>query len=285
MRQLHKQAAGWVRPRVARRRPGASRCSLLALATAAAGKRPTMASLNVTGAPDEGLLHDHALRGRFGVLVAPIAAHLAQTPQPQAGPPPEQPEQPQQPEPQPEPQEQEQEQTQETHVEAAGKTAPTISGSLTSGDLASLAYQLQLFQHRRLGPDAPRRPAHPDATEPGARHPVRIPADLFLTSPASSDPRTPMSPEAPLRFVLQHALAFLQQRGKRGWDDILEDSAVGFYCELIASVRRQLRNSQLLRTPLVAPPSDWTQAQIDHHKTLAQQLEGMCFLSPPSPHL
>ncbi|KAJ9473996.1 Chromatin structure-remodeling complex protein RSC8 [Pseudozyma hubeiensis] len=148
---------------------------------------------------------------------------------------------------------------------------PSKSGSLSATDLADLVYQLQNFQEESLGVNAP-RPANPAASTSQARHPVRIPAELFL--PTSSQQSTSVaSPESShLRLLLQEALAYLASTGKPTWNfaDVAQKAD---NVQLIAHLRQQLTTSGALEHPTIAASPSITEAEAAALKQMAEQLE------------
>jgi hypothetical protein len=208
-------------------------------------------ALNVTGAPDESLLTDNNVKSRLSALLpalrealtssAPGAADAASSTAPE---------------------------------DEGARAIPTASGELTSGDLASLTYHLQLFQERVLGASAPARPANPSATEPSHKHPLRIPSKLFLTSPSYQNHSGAISPEtAPLFSILKAALLYLQKHGRKGWADMLDEQQRAFYTELIANVRKSLKEQDTLKPVRLTGEKDWSQAEVEQYQKLAEQLE------------
>lgn len=214
------------------------------------------ASLDVTGAPDESLLTDNAVKSRLAAFVEPLRAALSRTSVATTA----------------------TEEGQATAENSATKPIPTINGDLTPSDLTHLTYHLQLFQEQKLGLKAPTRPINPAATEPSHRHPLRIPSRFFLTSPSHQDHAGAITTDAPLYAVLEASLLYLQQHDRKGWADIHDDSQRVFYAELVAHIRDRLAEKGILKPVKVAAPKDWTQAQTEHAKSLARQLG--CELQP-----
>ena len=193
-----------------------------------------MSTLNLTGHPDPKLRTDPLLLQALESYLEPIKSALAQQSiQPSA--------------------------------------IPSKSGELSAADLADLVYELQNFQEESLGANAP-RPADPSASSAQTRHPVRIPADLFL--PTSSQHTTSVvAPEAShLKLLLQEALAFLASKGKSSWN-FADSAQKSVNVQLIAHVRQQLSKAGALEHPTIAASPSITEAEAASLKQMAQQLE------------
>lgn len=148
---------------------------------------------------------------------------------------------------------------------------PSKSGSLSASDLADLVFELQTFQEEVLGVNAP-RPANPDASTPLARHPVRIPAELFLST--SSHQSTSIAPpeSSHLRLLLQEALAHLASTGKSTWN-FSDPAQKTTNVELITHLRQQLTQAAALEHPTIAVSASITEAEAAALKQMAEQLE------------
>ncbi|SJX64103.1 related to swi/snf-related matrix-associated actin-dependent regulator of chromatin, subfamily c, member 1 [Sporisorium reilianum f. sp. reilianum] len=191
-----------------------------------------MSTLNLTGHPDPKLRSDPLLLQALESYVEPIKSALAQQ-----------------------------------GVEAV----PSKSGSLSASDLADLVHALQNFQEESLGANAP-RPADASASTPHARHPVRIPAELFL--PTSSHQSTALvAPESShLRLLLQEALAYLASKGKSTWN-FADAAQKSDNVQLIAHLRQQLSKATALEHPTIAASPSITEAEAASLKQMAEQLE------------
>ncbi|KAJ1033964.1 hypothetical protein NDA16_000172 [Ustilago loliicola] len=193
-----------------------------------------MSTLNLTGHPDPSLRSDPLLLQALESYVEPIKSALAQQ-----------------------------------SLEASA--IPSKNGSLSASDLATLVYDLQNFQEESLGVNAP-RPADPSASTPQSRHPVRIPAELFL--PTSSQQNTSaVAPEAShLKLLLQEALAYLASKGKSTWN-FSDPAQKSDNVQLIAHVRQQLTRAGALEHPTIAMSPSITEAEAASLKQMAEQLE------------
>ena len=149
-------------------------------------------SLSVSGRPPTNLLTDASQRGRLSPLVPNLQAALSN----------------------------------------AGLSPPTASGKLAETDLQKLLYYIQLFQHEILGPEVSSRPANPEASNPLARHPPRIPASCFRTT-ASLTSKEAAPANSAVFDLLEAALTFLAQRG----DKSVEIAREKVNTELIAAIR------------------------------------------------
>ncbi|SNX85135.1 related to swi/snf-related matrix-associated actin-dependent regulator of chromatin, subfamily c, member 1 [Melanopsichium pennsylvanicum] len=153
----------------------------------------------------------------------------------------------------------------------AADTIPSKSGSFSATDLADLVYELQAFQEDSLGVNAP-RPAHPSASTPQARHPVRIPAELFLPT-ASHQTTSLVAPgSSHLRLLLQEALAFLASKRKTTWN-LSDPTQKADNVQLIAHLRQALTQAGALEHPTVAVSPSITEAEAASLKHMAEQLE------------
>ncbi|CDW99850.1 hypothetical protein [Sporisorium scitamineum] len=193
-----------------------------------------MSTLNLTGHPDPELRTDPLLLQALESYVEPIKSTLAQQ-----------------------------------GIDAAA--IPSKSGSLSASDLADLVFELQNFQEASLGANAP-RPADPSASTPQARHPVRIPAELFL--PTFSHQSTSLiAPESShLRLLLQEALAYLASKGKTTWN-FSDPAQKSDNVQLIAHLRQQLSKAAALEHPTIAASPSVTEAEAASLKQMAEQLE------------
>lgn len=186
-------------------------------------------SLSVSGRPPAWILTDPTTRSRLEPLVASLTASLSN----------------------------------------AGLAPPTSTGTLTAQDLQQLLYNVQLFQHEVLGQDAKARPANPATSNPLARHPPRIPAACFRTTPslASSEGVTP---DSAVFVVLEAALTFLARKSQKDVEVSVQDAS---NTELIASIREKLRESGRLKRFVVAAKGDFTKVEEESLQKMAQSLE------------
>lgn len=145
--------------------------------------------------------------------------------------------------------------------------APTPTGRLTGVDLAGVLYQLQIFQEEVLGVAAP-RPANPDAVDPLARHPTRLPAWCFRLWP---DVRSRQTLQALLFSVLQQFARAIPLTG----EDILEPSRRPFYTSLVANTRAELRAQGILPAISVYAPPEWPHEKRVQAQAWSQFLERM----------
>ncbi|PWN27763.1 hypothetical protein BDZ90DRAFT_232157 [Jaminaea rosea] len=157
----------------------------------------------------------------------------------------------------------------EASLSNAGLSAPTASSTLSVSDVQALLYNLQLYQHDVLGPDAAKRPANPDSSNALARHPPRIPASCFRTtsSLASTDAAGPSSP---VFVVLEAALLFLAKRGDKSTD---VDVARVDNTELVAAIRSSLRERGHIKRFKVTTEGDFTEAEKASLQRMAESLE------------
>ncbi|TKY89988.1 hypothetical protein EX895_001286 [Sporisorium graminicola] len=193
-----------------------------------------MSTLNLTGHPDPQLRSDPLLLQALESYVEPIQSALAQ---------------------------------QGLDVAAI----PSKSGSLSASDLADLVYDLQYFQEESLGANAP-RPADPSASTPHERHPVRIPAELFLPTSSHQSSSIVAPDSSHLRLLLQEALAFLASKGKSTWD-FSDPAQKSDNVQLIAHLRQQLSKAAAFEQPTIAASPSITEAEAATLKQMAQQLE------------
>ncbi len=193
-----------------------------------------MSTLNLTGHPDPKLGSDPLLLQALESYVEPIKAALAQN-----------------------------------NVEAAA--IPSKSGSLSASDLATLLFDLQSFQEESLGVNAP-RPADPSASTPNTRHPVRIPAELFLPTTSHQSTALVDPHNSPLKLLLQESLAFLASNAKQTWN-FSDPAQKHDNVKLIAHLRHQLSNAGVLEHPTVAVSPSITEAEAASLRHMAEQLE------------
>lgn len=193
-----------------------------------------MSTLNLTGHPDPKLRTDPLLLQALESYVEPIKSALTS-----AG------------------------------VDAAA--IPSKSGSLSASDLATLVYDLQNFQEESLGINAP-RPADPSASTPQSRHPVRIPAELFLPTTSQQSTAIVDPQSSHLRLLLQEALAYLASKGKTAWN-FSDPTQKSDNVQLIAHVRLQLTKVGALEHPTIAVSPSITEAEAASLKQMAEQLE------------
>ncbi len=193
-----------------------------------------MSTLNLTGHPDPKLRTDPLLLQALESYVEPIKSALAQN-----------------------------------GVDAAA--IPSKSGSLSASDLASLVYEIQNFQEESLGVNAP-RPADPSASTPQARHPVRIPAELFLPTSSQQSTAVVEAQSSHLRLLLQEALAYLASKGRSTWN-FSDPAQKADNVQLIAHVRQQLSKAGALEHPTIAVSPSVTEAEAASLKQMAEQLE------------
>lgn len=190
---------------------------------------PTAMSLSVSGRPPASLLTDTATRARLATLVPNLEASLSN----------------------------------------AGLSAPTANATLTAADVQTLLYNIQLFQHDVLGPDATTKPANASSSNALARHPPRIPAACFRTTASlSSDDAAPA--DSAVFVVADAALAFLARRGDKSVDVAttrVENT------ELIAAVREALRERGHIKRFKVTTQGDFSEAEKDSLKRMAEGLE------------
>ncbi|CAO1637945.1 unnamed protein product [Parajaminaea phylloscopi] len=151
----------------------------------------------------------------------------------------------------------------------ASLAPPTPTGILSANDLQVLLYSIQLYQHEVLGPDAKTRPANPDSTNPLARHPPRIPAHCFRTTASLTTEEAPSADSAVFN-LLDAALQSLARRGDKSVDIAVDEVA---YTELVAAVRERLREKGFLRRFTVAARGDFSEAEKDSLRRMAESLE------------
>ncbi|SPC62664.1 related to swi/snf-related matrix-associated actin-dependent regulator of chromatin, subfamily c, member 1 [Ustilago sp. UG-2017b] len=193
-----------------------------------------MSTLNLTGHPDPKLRSDPVLLQALESYVEPIKSALAQQ-----------------------------------NIDASA--IPCNTGSFSASDLAALLYDLQNFQEESLGVSAP-RPANPSASTPQSRHPVRIPAELFLST-SSQQSTSVVAPESShLRLLLQEALAYLASKGKSTWN-FSDPAQKSDNVQLITYVRQQLTKAGALEHPTIAVSPSITEAEAASLKQMAEQLE------------
>ncbi|EST08083.1 Zinc finger, ZZ-type [Kalmanozyma brasiliensis GHG001] len=193
-----------------------------------------MSTLNLTGHPDPQLRTDPLLLQALESYVEPIKSALAQQ-----------------------------------GVDASA--IPSKSGLLSASDLADLSYELQAFQEESLGVNAP-RPADPSASTTQARHPVRIPAELFLPTSSQQSTSTVAPESSHLRLLLQEALAYLATKGKTTWN-FSDPTQKADNVQLVAHVRQQLSQAGALERPIIAASPSITEAEASSLKQMAEQLE------------
>lgn len=186
-------------------------------------------SLSVTGRPPAWILSDPTTRSRLEALIPNLAASLSND----------------------------------------ALTTPTPTGELTAQDLAKLLYNIQLFQHEVLGPEAKARPANPTSSDPLARHPPRIPAACFRTTASLASPDA-VTPDSPVFDLLAAALAYLAKKGAR---DVEVDIADVSNTELIAYIRLKLRESGRIQRFLIAAKGDFTEAEKESLAKMTASLE------------
>lgn len=185
-------------------------------------------SLSVSGRPPTNLLTDASQRGRLSPLVPNLQAALSN----------------------------------------AGLSPPTASGKLAETDLQKLLYYIQLFQHEILGPEVSSRPANPEASNPLARHPPRIPASCFRTT-ASLTSKEAAPANSAVFDLLEAALTFLAQRG----DKSVEIAREKVNTELIAAIRERLRQKGWIKRFKIGVEGDFSEAEKENVRKMAESLE------------
>lgn len=156
-----------------------------------------------------------------------------------------------------------------SHLQSRSLTVPTRSAPLDGRQLAQFVYDLGVFQEKVLGFGAA-RPENPGAENKSAQHPLRIPASLLMTHPSLTD-FSALDTKAPLYAVLEAAFTFLGEKNESSWD--MEDAQKRtLYVEMIASVRRTLRASNVLPAVRIAVTSDVTEAEATHLRGIAARI-------------
>lgn len=157
----------------------------------------------------------------------------------------------------------------EASLSNASLAPPTPTGTLSANDLQVLLYALQLFQHDVLGPDVKARPANPASANPLVRYPPRIPAQCFRTAASlGSDQAAPV--DSAVFNLLDAALQFLARRGDKSVDIDVTDVA---NTDLIVTIRERLREKGYIKTFRVAAQGDFSEAEKDSLRRMAQSLE------------
>lgn len=178
----------------------------------------------MSGVPDEVIWGDASVQSRLEPLVEPIKAALG----------------------------------------GAAAKLPGGATELNAAVLARVALDVQKFQHRVLGPDAPRSQLP---------HPLRIPAAFFLPGASLGSLATPVAPASPLAVVLETAVVTAAKDASLpSWNVNLPANETAFR-KIVAQIRTALREKRHLRTPRVAAGSDLTQAEADNSRKLAGALE------------
>ncbi|WFD23325.1 SWI/SNF and RSC complex subunit Ssr2 [Malassezia equina] len=155
-------------------------------------------------------------------------------------------------------------------LEARSLLVPCLESPLTGRQLAQFVYDLYSFQERVLGFGAS-TPANPQASDPLARHPPRLPAALLQTYRSYTD-FTPLDTTSPLYTVLLTSFVFLAEHQIQKWD-MASNAQRATIVEMIARVRAELRAKGLLPTLRIAVSSDVTEAEASHLRTIATSLE------------
>ncbi|CEH14153.1 Chromatin remodeling factor subunit and related transcription factors [Ceraceosorus bombacis] len=190
-------------------------------------------SLGVTGAPDAVLWNDASTTSKLASLVGPVASALSGSGHP--------------------------------------AKLPGSSQDLTAKDLALVAFDLQRFQHKVLGPGAP-RPAASDENGNALPHPPKIPATLFLPAASLSSMSLPPAEDSPLSCILQAALISAASRSLESWN--VDDAAnEGKLRQVVVEVRAALRAKGHLPKHTVFGETEISEAEIVAYRKLATQLD------------
>lgn len=150
---------------------------------------------------------------------------------------------------------------------ASHSTAPLATGKteLDAPSLAQLTCDIQLFQHRHLS----------SKSSDNIAKPVRIPAHCFQFATDLTRFDEPLTTNAPVYHLLSFTLQYLAAHGKGSWSDISSDSPdhVSFFTQLIAEVRKKLKEESIIKPVKVAAGADVSLAEKESCKGIAHKLE------------